>query len=95
MRLIDADALRKKAQWMEMQDYQGINFDVRAVSVSSIDLAPAIDAVEVVRCKDCARDGLSDCPICYIEKQTLQFINHDPNFFCGYGERRAAIEKEA
>ena len=44
MRLIDADALREKAQWMEMSDNQGINFDVRAVSVSSIDLAPTIEA---------------------------------------------------
>ena len=48
MRLIDADALREKAQWMEMPDNQGINFDVRAVSVSSIDLAPTLD-VEPVR----------------------------------------------
>ena len=46
------------------------------------------DVVEVVRCKDCAKEGLATCPICYIEKQTLQFINHDPEFFCGYGERR-------
>jgi rubrerythrin len=44
MRLIEADALREKAQWMEMPDNQGINFDVRAVSVSSIDLAPTIEA---------------------------------------------------
>ncbi len=47
MRLIDANALREKAQWMEMPDNQGINFDVRAVSVSSIELAPTIDAEPV------------------------------------------------
>jgi hypothetical protein len=47
MRLIDVDALREKAQWMEMPDNQGINFDVRAVSVSSIDLAPTIEAEPV------------------------------------------------
>ncbi len=50
--------------------------------------APAADVVEVVRCKDCARDGRFDCPICYIEKQTLVFVNHDPMFYCGCGERK-------
>ena len=47
MRLIDADKLRKKAHWMEMFDNQGIAFDVKAVSVSSIDLAPTIEAEPV------------------------------------------------
>ena len=47
MRVIDANALREKAQWMEMPDNQGINCDVRAVSVSSIDLAPTIEAEPV------------------------------------------------
>lgn len=46
------------------------------------------EAARIVRCKDCAKDGLTTCPICYIEKQTLQFVNHDPNFYCGAGERR-------
>ena len=50
--------------------------------------APTADVVEVVRCKDCAKDGLSTCPICYIEKQALIFINHDPDFYCAYGERK-------
>lgn len=36
-----------------------------------------------IRCKDCIYDGLTDCPLCYIEKRTLTWINHDPDFFCG------------
>ena len=52
-RLISADELKKKAHWMEMLDNNGIPFDVQAVSVSSIDLAPTIDAVKVVRCINC------------------------------------------
>ena len=44
--------------------------------------------VEAVRCKDCEKNGLATCPICYIEKQALQFINHDPEFYCAYGERK-------
>ena len=43
VRLIDANALRKKALWMEMPDNQGINFNVHAVPVLSIDDAPTID----------------------------------------------------
>lgn len=50
--------------------------------------APAVDAVEVVRCKDCIHDNMTTCPLCWIEKHTLQFVNHDPNFYCAYGERR-------
>jgi predicted hydrocarbon binding protein len=51
-------------------------------------ITPTADTVEVVRCRNCAKDGLSTCPICYIEKQALIFINHDPDFYCAYGERR-------
>lgn len=50
--------------------------------------AATVDAVEVVRCRDCAKDGLLTCPICFIENKTLQFINHSPDFYCGEGERK-------
>lgn len=46
------------------------------------------ELVRVIRCKDCAHNGLFDCPLCYIEKQTLQFIEVSPDFYCGQGERR-------
>jgi predicted hydrocarbon binding protein len=49
---------------------------------------PTVDAVEVVRCKDCKHDNMTTCPLCWIENHTLHFINHDPEFFCGNGERR-------
>lgn len=41
---------------------------------------------KVVHCKDCKRDGMISCPIAYIEKQTLCFINHDADFYCAKGE---------
>lgn len=46
---------------------------------------PSVNAVSVVKCKDCIHDGLTTCPLCYIEKQGLIFINHDPEFFCAFG----------
>ena len=47
------------------------------------------DLVNVVRCRECAKNGLSTCPICFIESRTLRFINHDPDFYCGSGERKS------
>lgn len=51
---------------------------------SWIDFAPTVDAVEVVRCKDCKWYGnIWTCPMATKYKCSL------PNGFCSYGERRA------
>ena len=78
-RLIDADALIKEANADGAYGY---------VDAKQIADAPTVDAVEVVRCRDCAKLGLFTCPICLIENKTLQFINLSPDFFCGEGERK-------
>ena len=49
---------------------------------------PPAAAAPVIQCKDCAKDGLTTCPMCWIENHTLEFINHDPNFYCGAAERK-------
>ena len=49
---------------------------------------PPADAAPVIRCKDCAKDGLTTCPMCWIENHTLEFINYDPNFYYGAAERK-------
>ena len=59
---------------------------VKGVSCKTV--KPKTEMVDVVRCKDCAKDGLLTCPMCYIESNELIFINHDPEFFCAYGERK-------
>lgn len=41
--------------------------------------------VEIVRCKDCIKLNRHDCPMCYIENQTLQFAEVKPNFYCAKG----------
>lgn len=53
-----------------------------------IDRVPAVDVEPIVTCKDCQYNGLHTCPIAYIEKQTLQFVNHDPDFWCAKGKRK-------
>ena len=62
-------------------------FDCEDV-VSSIENAPAADVEQIIHCKDCAKDGLTTCPLCWIEEHTLQFVNHDPEFYCGEAERK-------
>ena len=42
--------------------------------------------VEIVRCKDCVKLNMYDCPMCYIENKTLQFAEVKPNFYCGAGK---------
>ncbi len=41
--------------------------------------------LEVVRCKDCVKLNRYDCPMCYIENQTMQFAEVKPNFYCSKG----------
>ena len=48
----------------------------------------AAEAVEIVRCRNCAKDDLPTCFLCYIENHAQIFINHDPDFFCGAEERK-------
>ena len=92
-RLIDADIMR--ANWL----YNGLNeYDVYDINyiLNSIDEQPTIDAVPVVRCKDCKY---------YVsywdEKEKFCDIFCDgheepyptkPTDFCSYGERKEEEE---
>lgn len=92
MRLIDADALIDDINnglwdWEQLENITGIT--VLKQTISDIQNAPVIDAVPVVRCKECNfayRTGcvieLYDCRACVTGEC------HDPYFFCSYGERR-------
>lgn len=50
MRLIDADALPRLTQ---IYEFNGKQMEIEIVNAKSIDTTPTIDAVPVVRCKDC------------------------------------------
>ena len=79
MRLIDADALEREHK------------DVCSRSMKyNLDLAPTIDAVPVVRCRECKRykmvtwyDGEPYGTFCDEFK-----IDGGPDFYCAYGQRR-------
>ena len=70
MRLIDIDALPDDCAWC------------CDALIEAINDAPAIDAVEVVRCKDCKHrhlDGMTwNCPF---------GLSGGEDFFCAYGAK--------
>lgn len=78
MRLIDADALPRMTQ---IYEFNGKRMEKEVVSARFIDIAPTIDAVPIVRCKDCIYyDNLCRCDLLGIPMERLNF--------CSYGERR-------
>lgn len=91
MRLIDADALRKLySGWIPQLTLPEDERDKEAIEtcIAVMDDAPTIDAVEVVRCKDC-KWGIA-CAAYPLIKWCNQHGTHfENNDFCNYGERRA------
>ena len=57
-----------------------------------LDKFPTVDAVPVVRCKDCIRRYDTDeCPMCFlIEGKYYEYTNE--NGFCDRGERKEGAE---
>ena len=78
MRLIDVDAFLEKMK--RTSRYFDVKFDIEEM--------PTIDAVQVVRCKDCIRRYDTDeCPMCYLsEGKYYEYTNE--NGFCDRGERK-------
>ena len=83
-RLIDANALisyiDECSQESRFRVYYGY-------AKSFIDDAPTVDAVEVVRCRECdhkTHDG-SGRPYCW---QLKMYLNKELDFFCKYGKRK-------
>ncbi len=98
MRLIDADALLEELEkyFSEYWHYTGVNAFIGA--------APTVDAVPVVRCKDCEHcfiytkwNGKEYCG-CRFYGDICEVL---PTHFCSYGERKMrgnenrCIENEA
>ena len=88
-RLIDANAIIGKARWMEEPDGNGINCDILAVPVSTIEDAPTVDAVEVVRCEKCRYYEKAEYDEGY--KMVCRLLKRQTasDGFCYCGERKA------
>ncbi len=79
MRLIDADAVKDKAYPFPCAI--GTEY---AVTLRAINEAPAIDAVLVVRCKNCIHADKRNHRWIVCE---LHYENVEPDEFCSRGER--------
>lgn len=80
MRLIDADKLERQEYWGNERCFDYVDAD-------DIDNAPTVDAVPVVRCKDCKHEFGGSCILCGFQKRK-------PEDFCSYGERKGKNETE-
>lgn len=87
MSLIDADALLRHKRKMSGADFGGEFWD-EAVLASDIKNAPTVDAVPVVRCKDCAvpHNKYTGCPM-------LNGLVTPPDFYCPFGERKEDVSE--
>ena len=89
MRLIDADALKTL---MDECIYSDRDRYSTGYAKSFIDSAPTVDAVPVVRCKDCKH--------CFVDGDNVRFnvceLNHNrvqaDDWFCADGERKGGDE---
>ena len=92
MRSIDADALIERiTNTADLGGWIGETLlQIKKVAVKYIENAPTIDAVEVVRCKDC-KHRREICSMRYIEMMGEDERIHDystDNGYCSWGERR-------
>ena len=89
MGLIDANTLLRHKRKMSGADFGGEFWD-EAVLASDIKNAPTVDAVPVVRCKDCKWLYSEMDDYCCRSHRGLARICE--NSFCSYGERKEGAE---
>lgn len=85
MRLIDAEELTELVHW----DYGKPPFSRKKV-LNMIDLARTIDAVPVVRCKECRHQVRYNGALVCSEPNGM--MTFSPDGFCSYGQRRKDVE---
>ena len=83
MRLIDADALKTKAIRCETFKLYDAPVFLKAVGTKEIDKAPTVDAVPVVRCKDCK----------YFKTRLCENEDNHDDWFCADGERKYEVSE--
>lgn len=87
MRLIDAYKLFDSMREIKGHFIMGVGEVVNTIDVfEQIKNAPTIDAVEIVRCKDCKYLGIKDLVYRYCKYRMTGIIM--PNDYCSYGERK-------
>lgn len=97
-RLIDADALHRKVK-METNPYgkPTIDYDSGVKVLEWIEQAPTVDAVKVVRCRECKHHYWEQEPchgksVHYCKLPHMSGVEIFKEFFCYYGERKEGVE---
>ena len=92
MRLIDADALMNVIRQHEyrLATKQGsIDYGMFTLGIQqAVDEQPTIDAVPVVRCKDCKHYEIHKPKVLENCERNGYLIPMKPDDFCSYGERK-------
>lgn len=96
MRLIDADALLKHAGIFEVKARaRGCGNSIlnlaKAWLWNEVNIAPTIDAVPVVRCRECKHCDPENHH-CDHHMGTAAPLRRKPDDFCSYGERKEGAE---
>lgn len=95
-RLIDANVVLAKQFTSGLSDANG-NYYGHADVIFADDIAnaPTVDAVEVVRCKDCAYATCNPVKLTYgcRHPSGLRGFVNEGFYFCSYGERRTNERK--
>ena len=94
MRLIDGDGLWERLNYEPWEH----NADRDEIALPIVNAAPTVDAVPVVRCKDCKhstlpsaltqRYGAPGTLTCHNRYSPCNWRNVGGEDFCSYGERR-------
>lgn len=104
-RLIDANAFLlklKKSHDLFVDAWEGFSnlpkedkarVDEISNCIADVFNAPTVDAVEVVRCRDCKHRGTDDC-IFHIKGEPAdeELLKKLDNDFCSYGERKEGVD---
>ena len=100
MRPIDADALMKTV----FNDVVLVDGEVKGVGLilaETVDKAPTIDAVPVVRCRECKHRYTENCPMYFHDFYWLEgygeYVDDDTDhteddYFCPKGERKEGAD---
>ncbi len=95
--LISREALLSKLVNLVEYDEGGWDINTPAVKLEDIEILPTVDAVEVVRCKDCIYWGQGICNL-FSEEPDCRYSGHyvhtDPEAFCSYGEKEGIDYEE-
>ena len=87
-RLIDADEVAKDIAWLNEYD-----FVIWHNVMECIDKQPTVDAVEVVRCKDCKFFRRYGFRLEYAECINFDFYDTTEDGYCAWGERKEKMSK--